>query len=207
MSRYNPYSTSGMKKFETERQREKALDLTRRFEAERQALTSLLQKSPTMKVMSEWMGTEEFADFKVKKFGIKKPVKYSHDPKPARHEPGFMDRLFGRVSKIEQDYLARCARVEADNAEVDRRYEAAIKIWEDLRTEHEADQQKAEASEAARVERNNQKIRDIKKSWQTGEPETVVQYVAAVTKMSDHPPPLGKPTPRTVWRPSVLTAY
>src|SRR5690606_21043319 len=153
MSRYNPYSTSGMRKFETERQREKALDLTRRFEAERQALTSLLQKSPTMKDMSEWMGTEEFACFTAKKFGTQRPVKDSHDPKPARPQPGFMDRLFGRVSKMEQDYLDRCARVEADNAEVDRRHEAAIKNWEDIRAKHEADQQKAEASEAARVER------------------------------------------------------
>ncbi|MBK4214819.1 restriction endonuclease [Paracoccus caeni] len=204
MSRYNPYSTSGLKKFETERQRKKALDLTRQFEAERQALTSILQKSPTIKDMSEWMGAEEIAYFKAKKFGIKKPVKGYHKPKPARPTPGFIDRLFGRASKIEQDYLDLCARVEADNAEVDRQHEAAVKKWEDIRLTHEAEQQKMEASEAARAERTNQKIRDIKQSWQTGEAETVVQYVAAVMKMSDHPQPLVPRVKLQFDRPSKL---
>lgn len=191
MSRYNSYSASGAKRFETERQKEKALNTTRNFEAQRLALMSLLQKSPTIKEMSAWMGAEEIAQFKAKKFDTKVPVKDSHDPKPARPQPGLMSRLFGRASKIEQAYLDRCARIEADNAEIDRKFEAAIKNWENMRSKHEADQLKSQASEAQRVERVNQQIRDIKKSWQAGEADTVVQFVAAVMKMSDHPPPLS----------------
>ncbi|MBK4218248.1 restriction endonuclease [Paracoccus caeni] len=181
----------GMEKFNTERQRGKALNLTRQYAAERQALSTLLQKSPTIKEMSEWMGAEETPSFKAKKFREKRPVKEHHEPKPSRPLLGLLDRLPGRAAKIEQDYLDRCARVEAENAEEDRRHETAIKAWEDRRSKHEADQEKAEAAEAARVERTNQKIRDIKKAWQSGEVETVVHYVAAVMKMSDHPPPLS----------------
>ncbi|SEO09883.1 restriction system protein [Gemmobacter aquatilis] len=191
MSGFNPLSTAGLKRLETERQREKALNLTRRFSDERQALMSILKKSPTIKAMQEWMGEEEISSFTKKKFVVKKPVKEHHDPHPAKPAPGFMDRLLGRSAKIEQDYQDRCAMVDADNAEAERRYDASIAEWEAQWSKHEADQAKTEKAEAARIEDANQKIRDIKKAWQDGDAETVVQYVAAIMRMSDHPPPLA----------------
>lgn len=191
MPRYNPYSTSGLSKFEAERQRLEARDLTRRFADERQALMTILKSSPTIKAMHEWMGREETPAFRHRKFGVNKPVKEPHDPRPSKPELGFMDRLLGRSAKIEQDYQDRCARVDADNAELDRRYSANIAQWEAQRSKHEANQDKAEKAEVARIEEENKKIRDMKKAWQDGEAETVLQYVAAVMKMSDHPPPLA----------------
>lgn len=191
MSIIGLYSLPGMKRFDTERQRRKALELTRQFEAERKALQSLLKSSPTIKDMAEWAGVEETAYYVKKKFRVKKPVKSHHDPRPVRPEPGIADRLFGRSAKIEQEYLDRCARVDADNAEVDRKYEAALTDWEARRSKHDDDQAKAEQAEASRVERANQKIADMKRAWQSGDAEAVVQYVAAVIKMSVHPPPLA----------------
>lgn len=190
MFKYSTYSSSGSKKLETDRQRLKARDLTRRFADERQALMSILKSSSTIKVMHEWMGREETPAFKPRKFGVNKPVKEPDDPYPSMPKLGFMDRLFGRSAKIEQDYQDRCARVDAANAELDRRYSANIAKWEAQRSKHKANQDKAEKAEVARVEEKNKKIRDMKKAWQDGEAETVLQYVAAVMKMSDLPPPL-----------------
>lgn len=191
MSRYNPYSATNMKRYDTERQREKALELTRRPEAERQALLSILKRSPSIKDMQDWMGEDETPRSVSKAFSEKKPTKGFHHPHPAKPEPGFFDRLFGRSGKIEQDYLDRCAQVDTDNAAVDSHHEAQMAAWEDRRSKHKADQDKAEQSEAARVDRANQKLLEARKSWQAGEAETVVRFVAAVIKMSDHPPPLA----------------
>lgn len=191
MHKYSLYSIPDFKKFETDRLRLKARDLTRRFADERQALMTILKASPTIKAMHEWMGNEEIAAFRPKRFGVKKPVKDDHNPHPAKPTLGAIDRLLGRSAKIEQDYQDQCARVDAENADVDHRYDASIAEWEAKRSKHEADQAKAEEAEAARVERVNQKIRDIKEAWRDGNPDTVLQYVAAVMKMSDHPPPLA----------------
>lgn len=49
MSRYNSYSASGMKKLEAERQRDKAMDMTKKFETERHALMSILNPAYSSK--------------------------------------------------------------------------------------------------------------------------------------------------------------
>ncbi len=64
---------------------------------------SILKSSSTIKVMHEWMGREETPAFKPRKFGVNKPVKEPDDPYPSMPKLGFMDRLFGRSAKIEQD--------------------------------------------------------------------------------------------------------
>lgn len=73
-------------------------------------------------------------------FSVKKPERVYHDPRPARPEPGIMGRLFGTSAKIEQEYLERCARVDAENAEVDQNHEAALTDWETRRSKHDNDQ-------------------------------------------------------------------
>lgn len=164
MTRYSPYSTSGLKKIETDRQRLKARDLTLQFADERQALLSILKSSPAIKAMHEWMGEREISAFKPQKFGVKKPVKDDHEQRPAKPAPSFMDRLLKRSTKIEQDYQERCARVDAKNAAIDQRYDASVAEWEIQRSQYEADQTKAQQSNIARVEHANQKIRDVKRN-------------------------------------------
>ncbi|WP_156118029.1 restriction endonuclease [Paracoccus sp. PAMC 22219] len=202
MSQYRPRSTSRLYISEasykrarasdlTRNSRKEANDLTRRFADERQALLSLLKNTPTIKSMHAWMGREETASFVPKIFNVSKPVKDQHNPLPERTVPGVMARLLGRTAKMEQDYQVRLAEVHADNAEIDQRYEASILEWETQRAKYEADQAKAEEAEIVRIAQSNQKIRDLRKAWHDGDADTVVQYVAAIMKLSDHPPPLA----------------
>lgn len=191
MSRYSSYSTSGLKKFETERQRDKAADLTKRFEAERLALSSILKGSVSRKVPVDWMGQEEAVLFTPQKFSVKKPTKVEASPYPDKPQPGLLDRVLGRSEKIIQEHIARCKIVDACNAAAEENYRGELSKWEAEKTKHDAGQIKAEEAEVARVERANQSIRDVKKAWQDGDADTVVQYVAAVMKASDHPPPLA----------------
>lgn len=81
MSRYSSYSTSGLKKFEAERQRDKAADLTKRFEAERLALSSILKGSVSRKVPVDWMGQEEAVLFTPQKFSVKNRPRWRFDSK------------------------------------------------------------------------------------------------------------------------------
>lgn len=190
MSKYNLSSSAASKKYETERQRKQALDLTRRYLGERQALVSILKNSPSIKTMHGWMGEEEEASYRPKKFSVKKTRKNYHTPRPAKPTLGFMDRLLGRSAKIEQEYLDQVARVDAENADLDNRYAESVAGWEAQRAKYEANQVKAETAEVARVEEANQKIRDVRKAWQHGDAAAVVQYVAAIIQVTDHPPPL-----------------
>lgn len=202
MSQYRPRSISRLDKFEASHQRaraadlvrnsrEKANDLTRRFADERQALLSLLKNAPTLKSMHAWVGEEQAASFVPKIFDVSKPGKEQHDPLPERPVPGLLTRLLGRTARMEQDYQVRLAEVHAENAEIDQRYEARVLEWETQRAKCEADQVKAEEAEIVRIAQSNQKIRDLSKAWHDGNADTVVQYVAAIMKLSDHPPPLA----------------
>lgn len=204
MPRYSPFATPGMNKLENERQRSKALDLTRRFSDERTALLSILKQPPTLKSMHNWMGEEASLDFKVKKFSVKKPVKGVYASHPVKPKPRLIDKILLQVYGIEKSHQDKCAEIDAANAETDSSYDRRLADWEAQRSRHEIAQIEAEAIEATKVDQSNQAIRDIRKAWQDGDPGTVVQYVAAVMKMSGHPPPLAPRVELQYDRPSKM---